>query len=1685
MKTILEIPGYYNLKQIHESKTTLLFRAKAESDGKKVIIKKLKSDYPSLKDIANLKNSYLLLKKLEKSEEVIKPVEFIEIENTFALVIEDDGWISLDEWKKDRECTVEEFLKIAINVAKNLAILEPNHIIHKDVNPNNIIIDPKSLSTKLIDFCLSSELDEETLKIEELSSLEGTLHYISPEQTGRMNRPLDYRSDFYSMGVTLFELACGRRPFETKDPVELIYHHITTKAPGLTDFAPQFPKQISSIIAKLLDKDPDSRYQSAEGLKKDLITSLNYWNQSKQIPEFVCGSSDFCSTLHISHKLYGRAEEIQSLMEIFEIATEDHTGLVVVSGYSGVGKTSLVMELQKKIVEKNGMFISGKFDQLKKNTPLYPFSQCFKTLTHYLLTLNEKDLAEWKERIQMAVGKNGQILTNLVEDLTSIIGKQEDLADLSFENTQERLISTATKFIQCFAKKEQPLVIFIDDLQWADSLSLSLIEDLISNPQSKNLLLIGAYRDNEVNRSHPLMLTLQNIKKGRDIQEISLKPLKERDVTHLIGDTFKTDEVTELSSIIFKKTNGNPFFINELIKLLNKKNLIFFNYEQKKWDWDLDQIEKSNISNNVAEVVVQKIDALSKKSQEILKLASCFGDKFSFHELKMAGHQTIGEIAKDLWELLENGLIIPLNKNYKQLHTFEEKKLSDPQVEKEITFKFLHDRIQQAAYDSQTDEQKEKMHFQIGMQLIKEHHVTAESELNQQVFDILNHSLRSLSQIKLDRLLLAKLFLKGGVQAKRSVAYQQAIKYFKGGLQLLAPHDWMGDYTLLFSLFKELAESEYLVEHFDQTQALCDEILNQSQDNFDKAKIYYILLDMYLTKKETEKAVGAGINALKLLGVKIPKKLNGIKILFPLFKILLWYKWHGEKKLNELPVTQNPQVQLAAEILVKLVEPTYRMDEQLMAYFVLVLQQLILKYGINDISPLALTIFSSMIYKVFPKSNLSLNIIKQCDPISEKVNDVMRHRRLLTYYVIHCPREKSFEAMIEGLRKCCIICQEAGDHMFSSYAIDGIAVYLLMNGKKLDAVLQDALAGKAFRETYQKSFHVQLSIKLLRNIEYLMGKRALTDKELAEDIQFISEDDVRSGAYIYSQIGMMNFWMGKKKEALTNLTKFYEIYKKSEWIEYGYFFWFLFYISSLVDVIHELDPKTKKLSLGYCREMMKKMVFWNQENREIYGHPYALFMAEYLRLFGKEEKIQHFYDQTIEIAKNQDCPMYVALANERAGRWFLSKNLPKFAKSYIEEAEYYYTIWGCPIKQEELAQEFPNWISKRDSALTLSAESSVTSNTTSIDLISILKASQSISREMVTEKLLYGMIKIVLENSVAQKGVFLISKQNRIFVAAEGRISERKIDINTQRIAIDNKEDLPKSVIAYVFRTNKPLILDHAALDATFKNDSYIKRNQVKSILCIPIEYRGETSGYLYLENNASEQVFTQSRIEMIKILATQTAISLENASIYEATARFVPNQFLTMLKKKNLTEVQLGDQIQKQMTVLFSDIRNFTSLSEGMNPEENFTFINDYLAAMEPIITKNNGFIDKYIGDAIMALFENADDALQAAMQMQEKLVEFNQARVNKDPVAIGIGLNSGDLMLGIIGGKMRIDGSVIGDAVNTASRVESLTKEYQAKILITDDTRDKLSKIPQMTKRGDISIKGKAKPIGIWELM
>jgi predicted ATPase/class 3 adenylate cyclase/tRNA A-37 threonylcarbamoyl transferase component Bud32 len=1677
--------------------------------GQPVVLKTLATTIPDPKYLARYEQEYTITDALKGIPGVIQVYELSYCNHRPVIVLEDYGAQPLSEYLSQAPLDLTRFLDFALTLTDILAAVHSQQVIHKDINPANILIHPQTLEIKLIDFGISSLLSRESVSLSSLNVLEGTLAYLSPEQTGRMNRSVDYRTDFYALGATFYEMLTGQVPFAAQDVgqdvLALVHCHIARMPLAPHEIDAKIPSTVSGVVMKLLAKTAEDRYQSTWGLRGDLLKCRDQLLHTGILGSFELGGEDLSDRFQLSQKLYGREAEIAEILAAFHRVNprqqSTHQGssvreLLLLKGYSGIGKSTLVREAYKPVTERQGYLIAGKFDPLQRNIPYRGFIDAFSDLVNQLLTEPEAQLQDWALHLKDVFGSNLQVMVALVPNLALIVGEQSSPPRLSGMEAQNRFNLAIQSFVQVFAQPAHPLVICLDDLQWADQASLQLMQRLLTEPDSHSLLLIGVYRDNEARAGHPLAVMLEQLAhQGRAIAAITVQPLTLSDINQLVVDTLHRPppETEPLAALVRHKTGGNPFFVSEFLKARVDDGLIYFDRDQWQWNWDLAQIKRQAVTENLVDLMTAKLKKLPAESQQALQYAACIGTPFDVRNLAQVLQQPLAQTAQSLWPALQAELLVPDAETHRLVTVAEG-------YQRPLQYYFAHDRVQQAAYALMPKAQRPAVHQAVGLRLLD----AASQELSSsRLFHIVNQLNlgRSLTTDPANRSILAGLNLRAGRQAKAAAAYEPALDYLKTGISLLEEPAWELEPEIMGPLHYEAADVACLCGQYTVMTRLIATALARLTDISDRTQLHLIQLQAFILQNQPLQAIDAALPLLRQLGVTFPKRgrlfYTIVGLLCTRLKLMSW----PEQRLLEHPDVSHPRHQAALWILTKIGTTAYVAVPDLSPLITFKVLQLSLCHGYAPTSAMSFAAYGlvtcAIVNNIKSGYYYGQIALKLADRFQQPIIRC-RANFLFTYLIAHW--KTPLRELVPKLEDVHRLGLQTGDLEYAAYALFVSVQVSFLAGENLAKIEHRLDTAKDIVDRLQQKTARQWIVVTKQLVHCLCHpSQPATEEHGGLDLPNIQDGGDRTAQFLMHSYQM--FWhylFGNIPEALDAALKAKPVQDSATSAPSSPFHDL---IESLVRLAN--SPKKRRGALRQVNKTRQKFRLWAHHAPANYEAGQYLLDGEYYRVKGQIPKALRYLQKAIQAAHTYERLHEEAIAHECLGRLYLQLEQPIAASGHFTHAHLCYQRWGASAKAIQLQQQQPTLITSSNHHRTrrhltlIPSTSGTTTNrlSTSLDVSSLMKASQAISGEIRLEHLLEQLMEILLENAGAESGVLLLDQGGQLEVAATGTVRDGDTDIQ-QGALVDANPPIATSIINYVARTKESVVLNNASQDQHFAQDPYIVEHQPQSVLCTPLSNQGQLRGLIYLENNLTPNAFTEKRLQVLRLLSSQAAIALDNARLYtdvanlnKAYARFVPQQLLQHLKKSSITEVNLGDNVELDMSVMFADIRSFTTLSEQLTPAESFRFINDYLARLEPVIVDHQGFIDKYIGDAIMALFSGgADDAVKGGIAMQKTLATYNQERQHSPypPIRLGIGINTGRLMLGTVGGKDRMDGTVISDAVNLAARLESLTKRYKVDLLISHDTYTQL-RYPQshsIRKIGTTEIRGRSKAVTIYEV-
>lgn len=1494
----MQIQGFRVDEKLYESDNSIIYRAEQKKNLKPVILKVLNRKLPSSEDISDFICEYEIVRDLQ-IEGVVKVLGLEKNDNTRMMVFEDVGGVSLDRLIKTSEFTVKEILLIGIKVLETLGNIHQKNVMHKDLNPSNIVMNPHTLEVKIIDFSISSKLILENPEIMNPAILEGTFAYMSPEQTGRMNRSVDYRTDFYSFGITLYELLCKRLPFETNDGMEMIHSHLAKMPKVPMEHTYKIPGVLFDIIKKLMAKSADDRYQSAYGVKKDLESCLDQLNRQEnrqgEIETFDIGRQDVSARFQIPQKLYGREEEIEILLAAFERVGMGAREVALVTGYSGIGKSAIVQEIYKPVVQKKGYYITGKFDRLRRDIPYGALIQAFRQLIRQLLAENEAQLEKWKYKILDAIAPNSQIIIDIIPEVEFIIGKQVEVPELPPHETSNRFNLVFMNFVCVFASQDHPLVVFLDDLQWTDESSLGFIRALMSKSDASHLLIIGAYRENEVEATHPLLLSLNEVKKsGQIINTIHVKALNREHVSCLVKDTLRYDQgedAEDITEICMERTRGNPFFILQFLQLLYKNDLINFQPDTGRWCYDIERIHNVAIADNVTDLMIDRIQTLSQKAQHILRLSAVIGSTFHLKTISKISRQPTREIVSALWEVLQEGLIIPVDQAYRFLMNSDE---NDGWYNPELALRFLHDRVQQAAYDTIDEKRKKEVHWDVGQMLLTN---SSEEELEENLFDVVNH-LNAGSQFMTDsqeREKLVRFNLQAAKKAKTTAAFKPALNYSKLGILLLEAESWEKNYNLALSLYTEGAESAYLCMDFELMETYSNVVLKNAHSFLDKIKIYDVNMQASLARRELKEAVKTALNVLAQLGIQFPDNPTNFDIIKAGIKTQFFLIGKRTEDLIHLPEMKNPHKLAAMKILSTANIAAMTAAPKLFPLLVMEQIALSIKYGNAIESVHAYVCFGAGlcgnldINRGYLFGKLSANLLEtyHAKEMTAKVS-------LFNNYMIRHWKEP-LQQLTPSYRTGYQIGLITGDLEYAAFCLLGyFQTRFQLSGKKIETLLEEMNTSSiALEQIRHKQSIIILNIarQVARNLigkekypSVLKGKIYDGDKMIK--LHYEAEDNIILFIHYFWKL-YLSYMFGDYSTACDCAESADTFILEMAPTQLAPGFYFFDSLARLA--VYEKVSKREKIKLlAKVWKNLRRIKKWIKHSPENFLAKYYIVLAERANILGMNETAIKLYDRAIATAGKYDLIQEEALANELAAYYWLKKEKESFAELYLIKAHNAYSRLGAHAKVNQLEEKY-GYLTGNQMSIEKSLDAIRRTYTSSftekdpivLDIVSVLKASQMISGEIIYSKLIEKLLENVIENAGAEKGYLILKHDNKLSI--EGEVSAHTgAKILETPVLVNTSQELSQAIVHYVIRTGEDVVLKNATKEGTFTKDQYIIDNEPKSIMCIPIKHHANLTGILYLENNKAAGVFTPDRVEVLTLLASQASISIENARLYK-----------------------------------------------------------------------------------------------------------------------------------------------------------------------------------------------------------
>ena len=1427
------------------------------------------TEHPTPESIKRLAQEYELKDHLEGAW-ALRPLKLVREPGRTMLIVEYAGGQPLTQLIGE-PMEMRRFLPLAVSLSVALGRLHGRGVIHKDIKPANVIVDPVKPHVWLTGFGIASRLPRERQLPEPPEVLAGTLAYMAPEQTGRVNRSIDSRSDLYSLGITFYEMLTGSLPFAASDPMDWVHCHIARQPPLPSERVSGVPGSVCAITMKLLSKTAEERYQTVAGVERDLRRCLGEWEAQGYIRDFAPGSQDTPDRLMIPERLYGRDGEIDTLLTAFDrIVRGGRPELVLVSGYSGIGKSAVVNELHKPLVPPRGLFASGKFDQYKRDIPYATLAQAFQSLIRPLLGKREEELQKWRAALREALDPNGLLIVDLVPELKHVIGEQPPVPELPPQEAQRRFQLVFRRFIGVFARPEHPLALFLDDLQWLDAATLDLLEDLLTRDDLQHLLLIGAYRDNEVSATHPLIRKLDAIRHaGAIVEDIVLAPLSRNDLRQMLMDSLRCDleRATPLANLIHHKTTGNPFFAIQFIGALAEERLLSFDYAEGGWVWDLDRIHTKGYTDNVVELMVGKLSRLPPDTQEALRQFACMGNSAEFEMLSMAYEKPTAELHEHLWEAVRAGLLSRSDDSYR----------------------FLHDRVQEAAYSMIPQQLRPAVHLRIGM-LLAEH--TPAAKRDEAIFEIVNQLNRG-SQLLTsheDRERVAELNLKAGRRAKASTAYASALKYLAAGRALLAEETWGRNYPLIFSTEYLMAECELLTADKDAAEHRLSQLPGRASNRHDLCAATRLRLTLYTTLDRCDRAVDVFLEWLGNEGTVWSNRPTRDDVLREYERIWALLDGRQIEELIDLPLVRDPEVLDTLDVFTEIVTPSILFDEHLSTLIVCRLVSLSLEHGNSDAGAFAYVWLAMF-------AGARLDNYRDGFRFGQLGYDLVEKRGLTRYQArtymsvgaMVMPWAQHVASGRELVRRAFDAAYRIGDLTFASYSWDQLITICLAVGDPLAEVQTECENGLAFAKRVRFGLVIHLCGSQLGLIRTLRGATPVLGRLDHDDYR---EPEVEHTLASNSNLVFAEFYYWTRKVQARVFAADFEAAAEAAfkgdrlyWTSAAMFEtadFRLYAALAHAGAWHIASPKDRPKHFDALAAHHRQLEVWAQHSPATFENRAALVGAEIARIEGRILDAQELYERAIRSAHLHGFVHNEALANELAGRFYMTRGFERIAMTYLREARHCYIRWGADAKVWQLDLLYPRV--KPDSAASV-ATATIQTAVEQLDLATVIKVSEAISSEIVLEKLIDTLLRTALEHAGAERALLILARGEDYRIEAEVITGSNDVRVDFRQAPL-TASDLPESVFRYAQRTKESVLLHDASNSGPFSADAFIREHHARSVLFLPILKQSRLLGMLYLENNLTAHVFTRARMAILKLLASEAAISMENARLYRDLAQ-------------------------------------------------------------------------------------------------------------------------------------------------------------------------------------------------------
>jgi PAS domain S-box-containing protein len=1442
-------------------------RSSADGSRNTVLMVSPAAERPAPATLDRLTHEYGLKDDLDGSW-AARPLELIREGGRITLVLEDSGGDPLD-LRLATPMDGKRFLHLAIGIAVAVGKLHERGLVHKDVKPVNFLVNRATGAVRLTGFGIATRLPRERQAPAPPELIAGTLAYMAPEQTGRMNRSVDSRSDLYALGISFYQMLTGALPFTATDPMDWVHCHIARQPVAPRTRRTDIPVAISDIIMRLLVKAAEDRYQTVAGLERDLRRCLGDWEHQGRIDDFPLGQHDIPDRLLIPEKLYGREREVDILLAAFDRIVNGGTPeLALVSGYSGIGKSSVVLELHKVLVPPRGLFAAGKFDQYKRDIPYSTLAQAFQSLVRPLLGKSDAELSGWRDALLEALGPNGRLMIDVVPELKHIIGEQPLVPELPPQDAQRRFQLVFQRFIGVFARPEHPLALFLDDLQWLDAATLDLLEDLLTRSDLRHLMLIGAYRDNEVSATHPLRRKIEDIKAaGGKVADITIAPLARSHLRQLIADALRCEpeHAAPLAQLVHVKTGGNPFFVIQFLYALAEEGLLAFDHEAARWSWNVERILAKPYTDNVVDLMAGKLSRFPAETQTAVQFMACLGAAAEVATISIVFEAPEEQVHAMLWPAVRQELVERLPGAYR----------------------FVHDRVQEAAYSLIPPERRSEVHLQIG-RLLEAH--TPSEKREAAIFDIVNQLNRGAaliaSQGELER--LAELNLLAGQRAKSSAAYASALTYLAAGAALLPEDTWERLHELSFALELRRAECEYATGALAQAEARLAALSTRAGTTVQLATVACLRIDLHMTIGQLDRAVAVALDALRHFGIDWPPDPTEEQAHDEYERI--WSQLGGRtiEELRELPLMSDPDTLATVEILIRLAGPTYVMGARLFSLASCRAVSLSLEHGHSEASCVAYEFFAMAAGPTFGKYDAGFRFASLGNELAEKPELNRFQARTIQTFGFVTPWTRHVRTGRDLLRRGIEIANRTGDHAFAAYACGQLNTNFLLAGDPLDEAQRETESGLELAQRLGFGLVVGW---ITSQLGFIRTMRGLTTRFSVFDDGGFKELEFERHLSSQPALALVECWYWIRKlqarffggdcaaavdASLRAQPQLQASMSMLETAEYQ------FYSALTRAACWDMETgESRQKHIEALTAHYRQLQIWAENCPDNFENRAALVGAEIARIEDRALDAMDLYERAIRSARTNGFVHNEALANELAARFYAVRGLETVARAHLRNARDGYARWGAEGKVRQLDQQYPQIKEEPPAA---APTGTIGAPVEQLDLATVIKVSQAVSGEIVLDKLIDTLMRTAMAQAGAERALLILSQG-----AGERITAEATTDGDTVRVRLCDEAvttiALPESILRYVLRSRESVILDDASADNEFAADPYIRQHRVRSALGLPLLTQANLVGMLYLENNLAPRIFVPARLAVLKLLASQAATALENTRLYRDLA--------------------------------------------------------------------------------------------------------------------------------------------------------------------------------------------------------